>query len=100
MLTLARELWAGRRPLKEAFWWYAVAYGFLLNFVTSLVFFAQLANDTNMVWVALAFAVPIPYNIFAVVAVWRSAGRYPGPEKWADWARISSMVWMLALTLA
>ena len=52
-----------------------MAYGFLLNFVTSLVFFAQLANDTNMVWVALAFAVPIPYNIFAVVAVWRSAGR-------------------------
>ncbi len=100
MILLAKELWDGRRPLGETFWWYAVAYGFLLNFVTSLVFFAQLANDANMAWIALAFAVPIPYNIFVVVAVWRSAGRYQGPRSRADWARIGSTLWIIGLTLA
>ncbi len=99
-MTLAKELWEGRRPLREAFWWYAVAYGFLLNFVTSLVFFAQFVNDAHMAWIALAFVAPIPYNIFVIVAVWRSAGRYSGPKKWADLARVGIVIWMIGLTLA
>ena len=100
MITIARALWDGSCPLKETFWWYGVAYGFLLNFVTSLVFFALLTNEVNMVLVALAFVVPIPYNYFVVVAVWRSAGHFPGPQKWADLARIGVVIWMIGLTLA
>ena len=99
-MALAKALWEGRCPLEETFWWYGVAYGFLLNFFTSLLFFLLLVNDANMAWVALAFAIPIPYNLFVVVAVWRSAGRYPGPQKWADFARIGAVYWMIGLTLA
>ena len=39
MIAAAKALWEGSFPLKETFWWYVVAYGFLLNFVTSLLFF-------------------------------------------------------------
>ncbi len=100
MIAAAKALWEGSFPLKETFWWYVVAYGFLLNFVTSLLFFALLINEANAALGTLAFATPIPYNIFVVVAVWRSAGRYPGPKKWSDFARIGAVVWMIGLTLA
>jgi len=34
------------------------------------------------------------------VAVWQSAERYPGPKKWAELARVGTVFWMVALTLA
>ena len=93
-----KQLWTGEFPLGRAFWYYAVGYGLLLNLVTALAFFALLQNDANMVLVVLAFASPVPYNIFMVVAVWRSADRYRGPKTWAELARASTVIWMLALT--
>ena len=94
------RLWTGEFPLGQAFWRYAVGYGLLLNLVTHPAFFALLVNDANMVLVVLAFAAPVPYNIFIVVAVWRSADRYQGPKAWAELARVGTVIWMLALTAA
>ncbi len=93
-------LWAGELPLRQAFWQYAVGYGLLINLVTSLAFLALLINDANIALVALAFALPIPYNFVMVVAVWRSADRYSGPKTWADLARIGIVIWMVGLTIA
>ena len=100
MISLCKELWAGRRPLGEAVWLYAFGYGLLLNLITSVMFFALFVNETNLALVVLIFLAPIPYNFFVVVAVWRSAGRYEGPQKWADLARIGTVIWMLGLTMA
>jgi hypothetical protein len=99
MIELVKQLWAGELPLKRTFWDYAVLYGLSLNLVTHFVFFTLLVNDANTVLVALAFALPIPYNFFVVVAVWQSAERYPGPKKWAELARVGTVFWMVALTL-
>lgn len=100
MAGLVKRLWAGDVPLRQAFWDYAVFWGLLLNLATHAVFFALLLNDANSVLVALAFALPIPYNILVIVAVWRSAGRYAGSKKWADLARVTTIFWMTGLTLA
>ena len=100
MMALAKALWGGRCPLQDAFWQYAVLYGLLLNLVTHLVFFILFATDANMVLVVLAFVAPVPYNIFVVVAVWRSAARYPGSKTWADMARLGVVIWMAGLSLA
>lgn len=99
-IKLVKCLWAGQLPLQQAFWHYAVGYGLLINLVTSLAFLALIARDANTTLVALAFALPVPYNVLATVAVWRSANDYPGPKTWADWARIGTVIWMVALTLA
>ena len=99
MKELVKHLWAGDLPLRRAFWDYAVFYGLLVNVITDVAFFALLMNDGNMALVALAFAVPIPYNILVAVAVWRSAGRYQGPKKWAELARVGTVIWMTVLTL-
>ena len=100
MAKLVRRLWAGQLTLGEAFWQYAVGYGLLINLVTSLAFLALIARDANTTLVVLAFALPIPCNVLVTVAVWRSANCYPGPKTWADLARVGTVVWMVALTLA
>ncbi len=99
-IKLVKCLWAGEVPLRQAFWQYAVGYGLLINLVTSLAFLVLLTNDENIALVALAFALPIPYNVVMAVAVWRSANRYAGSETWADLARIGTVIWMVVLTIA
>ncbi len=100
MMRLIKQLWAGEIPLGQAFWLYNVVYGLLLNLVTLALFLALLVRDANIVLVALAFALPIPYNLLMIVAVWRSADRYQGPKSWAELARIAALIWMIALTAA
>ena len=100
MIELVKRLWAGDVPLRQTFWDFAVIYGLIVNLITHSVFFALLINDASLVLVGLAFALPIPYNVLVVVAVWRSAGRYQCPKKWAELARIGTVIWMIVLTLA
>lgn len=99
-MEFVKRLWAGKLPLRQAFWDYAVFYGLLINLATHGVFLALLMNDANAVLVALAFALPVPYNILVAVAVWRSAARYRGPKRWAELARLGIVIWMIGLTLA
>lgn len=100
MTRLVKQLWAGEIPLGQAFWRYAVVYGLLINSVAHGLFFALLVKDAALVPVAIAFALPIPYNLLAAVAVWRSADRYQGPKTRAELARIAAVIWMIALTAA
>ncbi len=100
MKALIRRLWAGEVPLAEAFWHYAVGYGFLLNVVTSGLFLILIGYDADPVLLVLTFLLPLPYNVLAVVAVWQSANRYAGPPRWAEIARFGTVIWMLALTAA
>ena len=90
------RLWTGQLPLGAAFWWYAIVCGTALNSVATLVAMALLAADLPAVLAAVAFALPIPYNLVALVAVWRSAATYPGPRLLADLARSLSLIWALA----
>ncbi len=100
MTMRIRSLWAGDLPLGEAFWWYAVGYGLVLNLVTSLLFLVMLVKGASTTALVLSFLLPVPYNLLVLVAVWRSAGRYLGPRKWADLARAGTLVWMIVLTAA
>jgi hypothetical protein len=100
MTARLRTLWGGDVPLNEAFWSYAVWYGVLLNFTVSVLFMFLLAADAGAPLLLPVFLLPIPYNVFVIVAVWRSADRYPGPRKWADLARFGTVIWMIALTAA
>lgn len=100
MTRLAKQLWAGEVPLASAFWRYAVLYGFLVNAVASGLLAILLVRDAPLVLAGIAFALPLPYNLFAVVAVWRSADRYEGPKLHAELARIVTVIWMIALAIA
>jgi hypothetical protein len=86
-------------PLPVAFWRYGVAWSLFINSPTSLLtMFAVLADAP--VWLLVpVHLLPTPYNLLALVGVWRSAARYDGPQKWADLARTAIVIGMAVLTV-
>ena len=93
------ELWAGRVPLAEAFWTWAVGVGLAVNLAATVVSLGALAGEMPAA-VAVAFHLaPTPVNVGLAVAVWRSAGAYEGPQHWADAARAGAVAWAGLLML-
>ena len=86
-------------PLDRAFWTYAVVGGLLVNLATSLAFLGLVTADWLLAAFIAGYGLSIPYNVLAVVGVWRSAGRYDGDPARADLLRIVALVWMAVLTL-
>ncbi len=95
-----RRLWTGEMPLARAFWEYAIVYGFVLNLFTTIASFALLTTDASPVLALAIFLLPMPYNLLVLVAVWRAAARYAGPNHWAVFARVAVVLWVLLVTLA
>ncbi len=94
-----RRLWAGELPLDRAFWTYAVVGGLLVNLATSLAFLGLVTADRLLAAALTGYGLSIPYNVLAVVGVWRSAGHYDGDPARADLLRSVALVWMALLTL-
>ena len=93
------DLWNGRVSMSRVFWEYAICYGTVLNLLTTIASFALVAGDYPG-WLAVAvFFLAAPYNLLMIVAVWRSAMRYEGPQIWATLARAFVIVWAVAATL-
>ena len=97
--NIVRRLWGGEVPLARAFWNYAMIGGTALNAVTTLLAMALVAMDAPAAVAVIVFALPIPYNLVVLVAVWRSAGAYEGPSIRADLARAAIVVWAAAAVL-
>lgn len=100
MKALVRSLWLGEMPLARAFWEYAILYGLLLNLLTTIGSLMLFAAKAPAGYGLGLFLLAVPYNLFVLVAVWRSAGRYQGERHWADFARIAVVLWVLAVSLA
>jgi hypothetical protein len=94
-----RALWFGDLPLGEAFWTYAVSIGLAVNLITSLLFLVLLSWDRPLAALFVGYAVSVPYNVVALVGVWRSAARYQGERIHADLARIVTLIGMVLLSL-
>ena len=94
-----RSLWLGRLPLGEAFWTWAIGVGLLVNVTTSALFLALISIDRPWSALVLGYGLSVPYNLLALVGVWRSAARYDGPAEHADVARVVTIAVMLLLTV-
>ena len=93
-----RRLWRGELPLDKAFWTYAVAGGLAVNLVTSLAFLGLVVAERPLAALALGYGLSIPYNLLAVVGVWRAAARHDDPAQ-AALLRSITAIGMLLLTL-
>jgi hypothetical protein len=98
-MTTLRRLWQGDLPLDQAFWTWAAIGGILVNLSTTIAFLALVMHGYTVAAFVIGYAVSIPYNILVTVGVWRSAARYPGDRRWADLARIVTVVAMVLLSL-
>ena len=98
-MTKMRSLWSGELPLDEAFWTWAIGIGLLVNLTSSVLFLALITIDRP--WSALfaGYVLSVPYNVLAGVGVWRSAARYQGPARYAELARIATVIVMLLLSV-
>ena len=93
-----RALWTGELPLAEAFWTYAVSIGLTVNVVTSLLFLALITADRPLAALFVGYVCSVPYNLVAVVGVWRSAARHQGERAHAELARIVTLIGMILLS--
>jgi len=98
-MSKLRALWAGNLPLGDAFWTWAMGVGLLVNVVTSGLFLALLTLDRPLAALFVGYGTSVPYNVVALVGVWRSAARYEGDAWHTDLARIVTIVVMALLTL-
>lgn len=94
-MTSLRSLWLGELPLGEAFWTWAIGIGLLVNLTTTALFFFLLTVDRPWAALLVGYGLSAPYNLTALVGVWRSAARYQGRSGYADLARIVTLVVML-----
>ena len=94
-----RALWSGDLPLGEAFWTYAVTVALAINLGTTLLFLVLISWDRPIAALVVGYAFSVPYNVVALVGVWRSAARYDGARLHADLARIVTLVAMVILSL-
>lgn len=98
-MTRLRALWSGNLPLGEAFWTYAVSVGLTVNLITTLLFLVLISWDRPVAALFVGYALSVPYNVVALVGVWRSAARYQGERIHADLARIVTLVGMVLLSV-
>ena len=95
-----RALWFGDLPLGEAFWTFAIGIGLLVNLTTSGLFLVLIMYDRPFAALFVGYVLSVPYNVVALVGVWRSAARYEGRAGLADLARIVTVVAMLLLSVS
>jgi hypothetical protein len=98
LVALVRDIWNGHLPLARVFWEYAIAYGTILNLLSTLAAFAAFSRQWHEAIGLAIFFLPAPYNLLMVVAVWRSATNYAGRAIWPVLARALILVWAAAAT--
>ena len=98
-MSRLRALWSGDLPLGEAFWTYAVTIGVAVNLITTLLFLVLISWDRPVAALFVGYALAVPYNVVALVGVWRSVARYRGERIHAHLARIVTLVGMVLLSV-
>ena len=93
------RLWHGELELRDAFWNWAVFGGLIVNVVTTALFLFLIMADRPISALIVGYAFPVPYNAIVVVGVWRSAGRFAGERRLADYARIVTVIGMVLLSI-
>jgi hypothetical protein len=93
------RLWSGQVALSRAFWLHMMLFGTLVNIYAVIGFLAVLTLQLHPALVILASMVPIPYNVFLLIAVWRSAGRCGSASVWGAMARPAALTWCVVMSI-
>ncbi|OHV67709.1 hypothetical protein LCM4577_24925 [Mesorhizobium sp. LCM 4577] len=98
MIDFFRARWRGEAPLDQLFWRDMLLVGTILN-VTSSALALILLGFKLPLWLVLAVHfLPVPYNIFLTIAVWRTAEKSGGLK--AQLMMLGSALWLIATVVA
>ena len=97
--TLVGDLWRGDIPLVKTYWLFGVVVGICFAMVFFWVNYLStgLAEGFGPVFILGLMLLYFVYTAFINVAIWRSAGKYQGPRRWAILAKIMVMISWAAL---
>ncbi len=98
MKSLCR-LCRGELALPDAFWNWAVFGVVAINVASSALFLFLIMADRPISAFIAGYALSVPYNVVVSVGVWRSAELYAGERRWADLARIVTIIGMVLLSV-
>ena len=90
VLQTAKILWAGKMPLRPAFWIYGFTGGLLFKWAMRVLAASDFASSP--LYSAMGILAVI-YSGFAAIVVWKSASRFEGDAGWAWAARMAVVVW-------
>ena len=95
-----RECWYGRLPLWLTYWVWGVSGNMSFVLVLALLLLAGRAgNPAALEWLWPVYLLSLAWFVFIFFAIWRSAGRYPGPPVWAWLARLGVVVGIARMTV-
>jgi hypothetical protein len=93
------EFWRGEVPLGRAFWIWGILGGGAISLASSVLALAIIAGG-GPGWLAMiAFGAHVPWNLVLLVGVWRSSDRPEVRKEMAQMARLTIVVWVLALAV-
>jgi hypothetical protein len=89
--------WRGLIPLDRVFWRDMALVGTGFNLATSAAAIAMLGVKMPLGAVLAVHFLPVPYNVFLFLVVWRTAAAQPGPL--APAAQIAAATWLVLATV-
>jgi len=95
-----RRLWYGELALQNVFWDWAIFGGLIVNITSSGISLLLNMSDRPILGIIVGYTFSVPYNITVLVGVWRSAARFVGERRWADFARMVTVVGMVLLSVS
>lgn len=69
-----RQRWRGQVPLPRLFWRDMLIVGTALNLLFSFMALMSVALGLPMAWAVMLHFAPTPWNVFLVLALWRTTG--------------------------
>ena len=98
-MTSLYRLWRGEIALPVAFWNWAVFGGLSINVASSALFLFLIMADRPISAYIAGYVPSVPYNVIVAIGVWRSAERFAGDRRWAELARIVTIIGMVLLSV-
>lgn len=89
--------WRRQVPLGLLFWRDMVVVGSAVNLAAAFGGLMALGFKAELAVAMLVFHAPLPYNIFLVASVWRTADIVDARK--ANSARLGAALWLLAATV-
>ena len=101
-MHLLKELWRGDVPLVKTYWLFGVGGNILFNFVYTYIDY-QFGENVGLFVAILILGIiafGFVYGIFISIAIWRSANKYQGLQRYSIFAKVSVILGVMMLIKA
>ena len=89
-MDLVRDLWRGNVPLVKTYWLFGVGVGVLFSIASIYVeYHSAFTTGFGLIFALGLSVIHLAYVPFILIAIWRSANKYKGLQRYAVLAKFS-----------